>query len=220
MNIVQAIVEKLFGMTPGEHRLSSEQQQWRRKVTMGAAFVAGISVVVVAVMWSFVGSLSSEKTVPVELHASSSPQVHISSDQSIGLLVHVIGGVAHPGIYELSPGSRVIDAVMAAGGMSTGANECGINLARQVADGEQISIQLGTSCDIEAVSGNTSGQLLSLNSASLEQLDMLPGIGPALAQRIVSWRDEHGSFTSVDQLNEVTGIGDKLFAHLQELVSL
>jgi competence protein ComEA len=104
---------------------------------------------------------------------------------------------------------------MAAGGVAAGVDDCGVNLAREVRDGEQIL--LGEACGEQ--SADTRG-LVSLNSATVEEFDSLPGIGPTLAQRIVSWREQNGGFASLDQLNDVTGIGDKLFAGISEFVTL
>ncbi|WP_281640558.1 ComEA family DNA-binding protein [Aurantimicrobium minutum] len=188
-------------------------------MTTAAVFIAGLAVVLVAVGWSFMGSVTSSNSVPVELKSTTQGLPTISA-QDIGVLVHVVGGVNHPGIYQISPGSRVIDAVMAAGGIAPGASDCGINLARQVSDGEQIVISVDTACSAEKGQVHAGGALLSLNNATAEELDGLPGIGPTLAQRILEWREANGSFVDINQLNDVPGIGDKLFETLRELVSL
>ena len=135
-------------------------------------------------------------------------------------MVHVVGEVNAPGMYELEADSRVIDAVMAAGGLTSNAAECAVNLARTVNDGEQLNIPALTQGCSPSQSGTDSGSPLSLNAASAEQFDSLPGIGPTLADRIIQFRDAQGGFSSVDQLNDVSGIGDKLFAGLKDLVTL
>ena len=143
-----------------------------------------------------------------------------------GTWVHVVGEVRAPGLYLVALGSRVVDAVMAAGGLTSQADECAINLARPVSDGEQlvISTRVGdaTGCGAMAAAGGGGGGAsapISLSRADVTALDSLPGIGPTLAQRIIDWRTANGGFTSVDQLNDVSGIGDKLFSSLQPLVT-
>ncbi len=191
----------------------------RVRIAVGAATVAGLTIVVIAILSSTIATAGNQVDIPLDLTASPG-LTSMENSNSLGtVLIHVIGEVNSPGIYELESGSRVIDAVMAAGGLGTQASECGINLAREVKDGEQIVIpsqQAG--CDTGE--GSKTGSLVSLNQATAEQFDSLPGIGPTLADRIVQWRDTNNGFSSVDQLNEVSGIGDKLFAGIKDLVSL
>lgn len=191
----------------------------RVRVAVGAATVAGLAIVVIAILSSTIASAGNQVHVPLDLTAS--PLVTTEDETSpLGtVLIHVIGEVTSPGIYELESGSRVIDAVMAAGGLSPQATECGINLAREVRDGEQIVIS-SQQAGCATGEGSATGSLVSLNQATAEQFDSLPGIGPTLADRIVQWRDSNNGFSSVDQLNEVSGIGDKLFAGIKDLVSL
>lgn len=191
----------------------------RVRVAVGAATVAGIAIVVIAILSSTIATAGNQVHVPLDL--TTSPLV-ITKEQTSPfgtVLIHVIGEVTSPGIYELESGSRVIDAVMAAGGMGPLASECGINLAREVRDGEQIVIpSQQTGCS--AGEDNATDSLVSLNQATSEQFDSLPGIGPTLADRIIQWRESNNGFSSVEQLNEVSGIGDKLFAGIKDLVSL
>jgi competence protein ComEA len=139
------------------------------------------------------------------------------------VVVYVVGRVRRPGIVRLPVGARVVDALTAVGGATQGAALSRINLARIVADGEQIVIP-GPG-DAVAVGGDNGGNssssaLVDLNAATAEQLDQLPGVGPVLAQRILQWRQQHQRFTSVNELGEVPGIGDKLMARLRALVTL
>jgi competence protein ComEA len=137
------------------------------------------------------------------------------------LVVDVEGKVRHPGIVRVPKGSRVIDAVDAAGGLLPGTDTAGLNLARLLADGEQILVGIAAPPGSTPTSGASSGMPagpLDLNTATFEQLQELPGVGPVLAQRIVDYRTEQGRFTSVDQLREVSGIGDQRFAELKDLV--
>jgi len=147
------------------------------------------------------------------------------------LMVHVVGQVRHPGVARLPPGARVLDAVQAAGGATSSADLNHLNLARPVADGEQIVVPkpgesvpgggapgAGGAGAGSAGQGSTSagsaGGLVDLNTADASALDSLPGVGPVLAQRILDWRTQHGRFSSVDELGEVSGIGDKLLAQI------
>ncbi|QGN59426.1 ComEA family DNA-binding protein [Nostocoides sp. HKS02] len=150
--------------------------------------------------------------------------------------VHVVGQVARPGLLRLPAGSRVADAVARAGGASRGADLAAINLARLLVDGEQLRVPKpgevvatggvagaaggpGTGVGTGAGAGGASA-LVNLNTASTTQLEDLPGVGPVLAQRIVDWRTEHGRFASVDELGEVSGIGEKIFAQLRPKVTV
>ena len=124
-----------------------------------------------------------------------------------GVVVHVIGKVTHPGLVHLPPGSRVADAIAAAGGVTDPEANASVNLARMLIDGEQVAVGMATS-------GANGATTLSLSTATPEQLDSLPGIGPVLASRIVAWRTAHGPFRSVDQLGDVPGIGPSLLGQL------
>jgi competence protein ComEA len=135
------------------------------------------------------------------------------------VLVHVSGAVRHPGLVALPVGARVIDAVTAAGGPTGSADQSAVNLAARVADGQQVVVpKRGAAPTTASGSGPTAGPI-SLSAATAEQLQTLPRIGPALAARILAYRDAHGGFTSVDQLGEVGGIGPKTLAGLKDLVT-
>lgn len=140
------------------------------------------------------------------------------------LLVHVIGAVRRPGVVELAEGSRVADAIAAAGGLTGRADPAELNLAAMVTDGAQLVIGTATRPHGElrgsGGGGAGGGGAVSLNGATLEQLDTLPGVGPVTAERILQWREQHGRFTSVEELQEVEGIGPKTFANLVPHVRL
>lgn len=143
------------------------------------------------------------------------------------LVVDVAGKVRRPGVYRLPSGARVDDAVRAAGGLLAGVDPVSVNLARKLADGEQVVIGPAASAVAGAAPGlapigpgSAPTGTLDLNTATVAQLDALPGVGPVLAQHILDWRTEHGRFDSVDQLNGVTGIGDSKFADLKPLVTV
>jgi competence protein ComEA len=140
------------------------------------------------------------------------------------LLVHVVGAVREPGLYRLDDGSRVDDALQAAGGPKPKAALGLINLAAPVADGQQVIVPVRSR---EGATGGGAGDSPSspsgpihLNSATLQELDTLPGIGPITAQKILDYRNEHGAFSSVDELDSVPGIGPARLAELKNLVDL
>lgn len=138
-------------------------------------------------------------------------------DEAAGVYVHVSGAVREPGLYRVPPGSRVLDAIAAAGGFADDADQAAVNLARPVSDGEQL--HLPTPAEAEKAGGAAvDGGAVDVNRADASALETLPGIGPALAARIVAWREEHGPFGSVDDLLAVAGIGDKVLAGLRDLV--
>jgi len=128
------------------------------------------------------------------------------------IYVHVDGRVRLPGLYVLPSGSRVVDAVASAGGFAEDADRAGVNLARVVADGEQLVVPAKGAAPPAgaAAAEETAGDLIDLNTADAPALEGLPRIGPALAERIITWRDENGRFASVDDLLAVPGIGDKM----------
>jgi competence protein ComEA len=180
------------------------------------------------------GSLTSPRA------GRSGPAAPVTGSPQV--VVDVAGKVRKPGVYRLPAGSRVNDAVRAAGGLLSGVDPALVNQARKLADGEQLLIGLATPADGDTGAASAGGGApagggpgiggpaaggpaagdgpLDLNSATLAQLDSLPGVGPVLAQRIVDWRTEHGRFDSVEQLNSVSGIGDSKFADLKPLVVL
>jgi competence protein ComEA len=157
------------------------------------------------------------------------------------LVIDVAGRVRHPRVVHLPAGSRVQDALAAAGGALPGSDLVGLNLAQPLADGEQVVVALpgrgsavnggagGSAGGGVAASGTGSGAgstgsggsvSVDLNTADVSALDALPGVGPVLAQRILDWRTQHGRFSAVDELDEVSGIGAKLLAEIRPHVRL
>ena len=138
------------------------------------------------------------------------------------LVVHVVGAVRRPGLYRLRSGARIADAVRRAGGSTHKANLEAINLAAPIEDGLQVVVPRvapapaggGATNDPAATQGP-----IHLNTATLEQLDTLPGIGPVTAQKILDWREQHGAFTSVDDLDAIPGIGPARLEQLRDLVA-
>jgi competence protein ComEA len=144
-------------------------------------------------------------------------------------VVQVSGAVVYPGVYELPTGSRVRDAVQAAGGLTAEANASAINLAAPLEDGQSIVIQASASLDPPPVQrGNplsvtiepASAQLININTAALEELDELPDIGPVIAQRIVDYRTTNGPFVTIEEIMKVTGIGQVMFDKIKDLITV
>jgi competence protein ComEA len=170
-----------------------------------------------------VGSAASAAVQVSGLPASGLPVSALPSAAPTDVVVDVAGKVRHPGLYRLPPGARVDDAVRRAGGALRGVELSSLNLAARVVDGQQILVGLPP---VAAPGGTGAGGAsaaaagpVSLNSATSDELEVLPGVGPVLAQHILDWRTAHGGFTSVDQLNDVPGIGEVKFADLRSLVT-
>ena len=154
--------------------------------------------------------------------------VRIGRSQNDAALVHVAGAVRRPGVYRLSAGARVKQAVERAGGARRGADVNAINLAAKVADGQQVVVPrrgpaagaaaTATAGTSASVAGAAPAAPVNLNTATPEQLDTLAGVGPATAQKIIDWRTEHGGFRSVDDLSQVPGIGPKRMDALRDKV--
>jgi competence protein ComEA len=133
--------------------------------------------------------------------------------------VQVVGQVQRPGLYELPAGDRNVDAVAAAGGFTAKADQASLNLAQVISDGEQIVVAARGAIVAGAAPGTTSSGMVDINTADATGLETLDGIGPALAQRILAYRTAHGGFRSVNDLQNVTGIGPKKFAAIKGSVS-
>ncbi|PRB08060.1 ComEA family DNA-binding protein [Microbacterium sp. MYb64] len=195
----------------------------RLRLGLGAAVVVGLVAVSVTVGIGLLG----RSAVPEEVVVSPSPRTSGPGVSAGAVYAHVLGEVSKPGLYVLDDGARVAEALAAAGGTLPTADLAAVNLARTVADGEQILVPAigaagaapgaaaGTS---GAAGGGAAGGLVDLNTADVAALDQLPRIGPALAQRIVDWRTANGRFTSVDDLLGVSGIGEKMLAGIRDLV--
>ena len=143
----------------------------------------------------------------------------VAAPAATGIFVHILGAVEVPGLYELREGDRAVDAVAAAGGFTDDADQSQLNLARFVTDGEQIVVPVVGEVPA-AQPGVDAGGKVNLNTADESELETLPRIGPAMAQRIIAWRDENGRFTAVEDLLSVTGVGEKTFEGLKDLVTV
>lgn len=163
-------------------------------------------------------------------HGAAATSAASPSNAPAVVVVAVVGSVSSPGLVSLPDGARVSDAIEAAGGPLPGTDLSTINIARKVADGEQIVVGLpGPPADSGSGSSAPQGESggsgsaatkIDLNSASLEELDSLPGIGPVLAQRIVDFREENGPFKTVDELQNVSGVGPAVLAKIKDQVTV
>lgn len=199
----------------------------RFRLGLGAAVVVALAAVSITVgigLWT-------RSTTTENIAATPEPRAGVPEISAGAVYVHVLGEVATPGLYVLDDGARVAEALAAAGGAQSTADLSAVNLARPIADGEQILVPPvgapvaapgastgGSGAPAGEAGGAGAGGLIDLNTADAAALEQLPRIGPALAQRIVEWRTANGRFTSVDDLLGVAGIGEKMLAGIRDLV--
>lgn len=208
-------------------------------IALGAVGVIAVLVTLFTLVRDRTPPVVSAKLPPVQMVSSAAPTPG-APDPDEPVVVSVVGLVHKPGLVTLDAGARIADALTAAGGSLDGADLLGLNMARRVADGEQIVVGIAPAPGQPATMGSSvssepsatasagtpqapgtnsaSGGLVDLNTATVEQLDTLPGVGPVTASAIVAWRDANGRFTSVDQLGDVDGIGPARLAKLRALV--
>jgi competence protein ComEA len=230
---------------PGAGALAS-LNPGRRAVKALAAVAVAVALIAGFVVWrsqphaemvsastsaptSTVSSGNAGGVTPGGVPAATGAPPPASSPASGSMIVVAISGrVRRPGLVRLPADSRVADAIAAAGGALPGTDLSFVNLARKVSDGELIVIGItpspGQTIDSGAAdptsTGGTAGALVNVNTATEAQLETLPGIGPALAQRIIDYRTQHGAFRSISQLQQVPGIGDAKFADIKDLVTV
>lgn len=215
-----------------------------RAGAIGLAIVAALAVLVTVftLVRDRPAPVMSAKLPPVEKVSTASPRASASptAEPDRPVVVSVVGLVHTPGLVTLAPGARIADALQAAGGAVNGADTIGLNMARPLGDGEQIVVGLApvsgqpTALGSSVAPGSAptskappprpgsvkpkAGQAVDLNTATVEELDALPGVGPVTAAAIVAWRQANGKFTSVDQLSDVEGIGPARLEKLRALV--
>ncbi|MFI6069428.1 helix-hairpin-helix domain-containing protein [Micromonospora sp. NPDC051227] len=192
-----------------------------------ALAVVAVVVVVGAAGWAWQARPQSEPAAPLASDAASAaPTADPRVSGSGEVVVAVAGKVRKPGLVRLPAGSRLADAVQAAGGALPGVDVALLNPARKVTDGELIVVGVTPPPVPGGAAGPAAGDAgpavgpLNLNTATLAQLDALPGVGPVLAQRILAHRDQHGGFKSVGDLRQVDGIGDARYEQLKDLVTV
>jgi competence protein ComEA len=227
---------------PGRHAARRQGPAWsavlptalRGRVVLGPGPVAVVAVLVaiglaLTTWWVLRGQAEPVDPAPAAPQALATP-VPIGGSPSASaagsgeLVVDVAGKVRRPGIAVLEPGDRVIDAIRAAGGARRGTDLTGINLARLLVDGEQVVVGIPPPPGIAAsAAGNPAAQagaLVNINTATATQLEELPGVGPVTAESIIAFRTEHGAFTDVEELLDVSGIGDATLAEIAPHVTI
>lgn len=189
-----------------------------------ALTLVAVLVVLGAGFWAWQSRPQVEPVEPVAVVTPVAPSVSVEPTEADGeLVVAVAGKVRRPGLVRVPAGARVADAVQAAGGALPGVDVALFNPARKVADGELILIGVTAPPGVAPVGGEAGvvpGGKVNLNTATLAQLDTLPGVGPVLAQRILDHREEHGGFRSVSDLRQVGGVGDTRYEQLKDLVTV
>lgn len=218
-----------------ETRLRSGPNGPRLRLAPSPRVVAAalVAIVIVAVMagWAQGKTPTTKASLTPPSSSSAAPAAPGSSPAASGtVMVDVVGKVNKPGVVSLDASARVQDAIKAAGGALAGTDLSGLNLARRVSDGEQLRVGIedaagsgaGNSEEAGASPAGESGAggKISINEASEQQLEQLPGVGEALAQRIVAYRKAQGRFQSVEDLKNVSGIGEKKYAALADMISL
>lgn len=176
-----------------------------RRLVLLAVIVGVVALVLVGRVLQHGEGSPSAATVVAPIAALSTVP-----DEALGpVTVYVVGAVRHPGVLVLPGGSRARDALRRAGGALRSADLAQLNLAVRLADGEMITVPRrgGAAATRASAAPGVAAPIVHLNSATVEQLDGLDGIGPSLAARIVAWRSEHGGFHTIDDLGEVSGIG-------------
>jgi len=224
---------------PGRHASRNLVGGLASRFNLTGAHVAVISIVIALAVgvaaWLAVRSdpepvpalapVSEPLVSPSVPSSAESPEAAVGAGGTGEVTVDVAGKVRKPGIAVLPPGSRVVDAVEAAGGARRGVDLASLNLARPLVDGEQILVGIPVPTGVVGSLGATpgageSGPLVNLNTADLAALETLPGVGPVTAGAIMTWRTEHGGFTAVEELLEVNGIGDATLAEIAPHVTI
>ncbi len=188
--------------------------------------VIAVAVLVLGARWMTRGqpAPAAAPTAPLVETTRERPPGSGPSDRPRGATVHVAGAVARPGVYRLPASARVRDALRRAGGPTRRGDPNAINLAAEVADGVQIVVPRRGAAAAPVVAATPGAEApappVNLNSATLEQLDTLDGVGPVTAEAIIAYRQEHGGFRSVEDLGEVSGIGPKTLEALRDHVTV
>lgn len=196
-----------------------ERRRTRTRVATGAVVLLLLVGLGCAVLVSLLGARGTMSPVARPTPTGSAPVSGSGASAGATIFVHILGAVQKPGLYQLRDGDRGVDAVAAAGGFATDADQAGLNLARFVVDGEQIVVPVLGQAPV-AVPGVGEGGKVNLNTADATTLETLPRVGPAMAARIIDWRDANGRFTAIEDLMSVTGIGDKTFEGLKDLITI
>lgn len=186
--------------------------------------VIGFLLVVLGIGMNFKDQFLIKEKVKVETK-NISPTVKNDVQVNSEVVIDISGEVVKAGVYKLKNGSRIEDALIMAGGLSVKADrdwvDQNLNRAEKIFDGQKIFIpKVGEKTEVKTVLGTSVSKVIRLNSATVEELDKLDGIGPAIAQRIIDYRVENGGFKSVEEIKLVPGIGDKMFEKIKNDIQL
>lgn len=201
----------------------------RRRLVVVVAVAIAVAAIVTAIVLSTRQPVTeAPPPLPPAVNAGPAQATTAAPASPSMLVVSVVGRVARPGLVTLPGGARVADAIVAAGGALPGTNDTTLNLARRLSDGEQIYVGIpaptqpaNDSGPADDGAGPSAGaqSTVDINTADETELESLPGIGPTMAQRILTWRSQHGHFDSISQLRNVQGIGPGRFAKIAKLVT-
>lgn len=184
----------------------------KTRLSKGAVVVLLLVAIAIAVLVSAFGSHGT--SAPIGAVRSSSPPPTVEAT----IYVHLLGALVRPGLYALPADSRAVDAVAAAGGYADNADRTAVNLARFLSDGEQVYVPVEGEAPQEMP--GAIGSKVNLNTADAVTLETLPRVGPAMAARIIAWREANGRFTTPEDLKSVSGIGDKTFVAMRDLITV
>jgi len=227
--ISDAMARQRWGWLAGEpeceptprREKATQGEVWRRALNFAREHLVVLGVALVVGLVFAVTTFVSTRPQEVPIAPSVTTSVAAETPTPVLMIkVHVLGAVVAPGVVTLPQGSRVEDAISAAGGLLENADPVQLNMAAVLADGSQIVIgttddPVGEVKDGAGGGGGGSGALINLNTATQTQLETLPGVGPVTAGKILAWRAQHGRFSSVNELLEVDGIGQKTLAQLE-----
>lgn len=212
---------------PGEDPEPTEPRPVRRPIRLpgsrgwvaGAALLIAVAALAGVVALVLKGAPAPEETFPLPAVTEQGATSETRASPAV-IVVSVVGRVREPGLVRIRDGARVADAIAAAGGARPGTDLTTVNLARKLVDGEQIHVGTPAAAGVAGAAEAGPPAKVNLNTATAEQLEELPGVGEVTAQRILDWRTRHGAFTSVEQLGEIEGIGERRLASLREQVTV
>lgn len=206
--------------------LRKEYEKLIEKIRSESKEFSRFQIVVIITLLLLIGAgaaFSYFRSRPREIEVNKN-KVEVSNISKRKLVVHVAGEVMKPGVYQIDEGSRVADAIEAAGGARPEGNLNSLNLAARLKDGEKIMVTKNnepSEVGAAEISGSSEGgSLINLNTAGVEEIEKLPGIGPELSKRIVEYREKAGQFSSVEELSNVEGIGKKRLDSIKGLVTI
>jgi competence protein ComEA len=193
----------------------------RSRVGVGAAIVLVLVGLAIAALVSAFGSHGTTQSIASPTASAAPGATGAPRSGGATIYLHILGAVTKPGLYLLTDGDRAVDLVAAAGGFTDTADRSGLNLARPLVDGEQVIVpNIGELPAAASPGAPAAGGKVNINTADETALETLPRVGPAMAKRIIDWRTKNGRFTALEDLLSVTGVGEKTFDSLKDLVTL